>query len=97
MKSLLFSLTPAEIPFPEERQFVFDAKTSLLKRELNRASGLRRMLDAIRQLQTRHHLPALWIVFLSPASTFSTLRPLCWKRTLTTRQEYRKRGHSFIG
>ncbi|MBL7942461.1 MAG: glycosyltransferase family 4 protein, partial [Flavobacteriales bacterium] len=45
----LFSLTPAEIPFPEERQFVFDAKTNLLKRESNRASGLRRMLDSIRE------------------------------------------------
>jgi len=43
----LFSLTPDVIPFPEERQFVFDAKTSLLKRESNRASGLRRMLDDI--------------------------------------------------
>lgn len=43
----LFSLTPDTIPFPEERQFVFDAKTSLLKRESNRASGLRRMLDDI--------------------------------------------------
>lgn len=45
----LFSLTPAEIPFPEERQVVFDAKTSLLKREANRASGLMRMLEAIRE------------------------------------------------
>lgn len=44
----LFSLTPDVIPFPEERQFVFDAKTSLLKRETNRASGLMRMLDSVR-------------------------------------------------
>lgn len=47
----LFSLTPAEIPFPEERSFLFDAKTSLLKRELNRASGLKRMLSAVRSYQ----------------------------------------------
>ncbi|GAB1470974.1 hypothetical protein MASR2M66_18520 [Chloroflexota bacterium] len=44
----LFSLTPAEIPFPEEHQFVFEAKTSLLKRESNRALGLIRMLESIR-------------------------------------------------
>lgn len=44
----LFSLTPDVIPFSDERQFVFDAKTSLLKREVNRASGLMRMLGAIR-------------------------------------------------
>jgi hypothetical protein len=44
----LFSLTPDAIPFPDERQFVFDAKTNLLKREANRASGLRRMLDDVR-------------------------------------------------
>lgn len=45
---ILFSLTPDVIPFPEERQIVFDAKTSLLKREVNRASGLMRMLESIR-------------------------------------------------
>lgn len=45
----LFSLTPDAIPFPDERQFLFDAKTSLLKRELNRASGLRRMIEAVRE------------------------------------------------
>lgn len=44
----LFSLTPDTIPFPEERQFVFNAKTSLLKRESNRASGLKQMLEVIR-------------------------------------------------
>lgn len=47
----LFSLTPAEIPFPEERQFIFEAQTSLLKREINRASGLMRMLGSIREYQ----------------------------------------------
>lgn len=45
----LFSLTPDTIPFPDEHQFIFDAKTSLLKRESNRASGLKQMLDAIRE------------------------------------------------
>ncbi len=50
-KVTLFSLTPAEIPFPEERQFIFDAKTSLLKREANRASNLMRLLDAVRAYQ----------------------------------------------
>lgn len=45
----LFSLTPDDIPFPSERQILFDAKTSLLKREINRASGMRRMLDAVHE------------------------------------------------
>lgn len=44
----LFSLTPDAIPFPDERQFVFNAKTNLLKREVNRTSGMMRMLDTIR-------------------------------------------------
>lgn len=44
---MLFSLTPDAIPFPEESQFIFESKTSLLKRETNRASGLMRMLNAI--------------------------------------------------
>lgn len=47
----LFSLTPAEIPFPGERQFIFEAQTNLLKREANRASGLMRMLESIREYQ----------------------------------------------
>ena len=48
---VLFSLTPDTIPFSEERQFIFDAKTNLLKREANRALGLIRMLDAVRIYQ----------------------------------------------
>ncbi len=45
---VLFSLTPSEIPFPGELQFVFEVNTSLIKREANRISGLMRMLDSIR-------------------------------------------------
>lgn len=43
----LFSLTPAEIPFPDERQFVFEARVNVFKREINRAAELTRMLAAI--------------------------------------------------
>ena len=43
----LFSLTPAEIPFPEARQFIFDSKTNLLKREFARSATLKQMLAAV--------------------------------------------------
>lgn len=45
----IFSLTPSEIPFPAEFQFIFDARVNLIKREINRAAALKRMLASIEQ------------------------------------------------
>ncbi len=45
----LFSLTPVEVPFPNEHQFIFDADANLPRREFNRMSALKRMLAAIRE------------------------------------------------
>lgn len=43
----VFSLTPAEIPFPRECQFIFEARVNLLRREINRATVLKQMLVSI--------------------------------------------------
>lgn len=48
-EAALFCLTPAEIPFPGEHQFVFAAQKNIFKREINRAAALRQMLESIRQ------------------------------------------------
>jgi hypothetical protein len=90
----LFSLTPAEIPFPGERQFVFDAKTSLLKREANRASGLMRMLEAVRAYQPE-------IIYLRfglysyPLHRLFKIAPVVLETNSDDRQEYQKRGAFF--
>jgi hypothetical protein len=44
----LFSLTPAEIKFPEIRQYIFDNKKNIFRREINRSFKLKMMLKDIK-------------------------------------------------
>lgn len=90
----LFSLTPAEIPFPEERQYIFDAKTSLLKRELNRASGLKRMLDAIRAYKA-DVIYLRFGLYSYPLHHIYKIAPVILETNSDDRQEYQKRGAFF--
>ncbi|MCB9111268.1 MAG: glycosyltransferase family 4 protein [Anaerolineales bacterium] len=90
----LFSLTPAEIPFPEERQFVFDAKTSLLKREANRASGLMRMLDAIREYKP-DVIYLRFGLYSYPLHRLFKIAPVVLETNSDDQQEYQKRGTFF--
>lgn len=90
----LFSLTPAEIPFPAERQFVFDAKTSLLKREINRASALRRMLDAVRGYQP-DVIYLRFGLYSYPLHRLFKIAPVVLEINSDDRPEYRKRGAFF--
>jgi hypothetical protein len=90
----LFSLTPAEIPFPEERQFVFDAKTNLLKREANRASGLMRMLDAIREYRP-DVIYLRFGLYSYPLHRLFKIAPVVLETNSDDRQEYQKRGAFF--
>ena len=90
----LFSLTPAEIPFPEERQFVFDAKTNLLKRESNRTLGLMRMLDAILEYKP----DAIYLrfgLYSYPMHRLFKIAPVILETNSDDRQEYQKRGAFF--
>lgn len=93
-EAALFSLTPAEIPFPEERQFVFDAKTNLLKREANRASGLMRMLAAIREYQP-DVIYLRFGLYSYPLHRLFKIAPVVLETNSDDRQEYQKRGAFF--
>ncbi|MBK6644603.1 MAG: glycosyltransferase family 4 protein [Anaerolineales bacterium] len=90
----LFSLTPAEIPFPEERQFVFDAKTNLLTREANRASGLMRMLDSIREYKP-DVIYLRFGLYSFPLHRLFKIAPVVLETNSDDRQEYVKRGAFF--
>lgn len=90
----LFSLTPAEIPFPEESQFIFDAKTSLLKREINRASSLMRMLDVIR----KHKPDVIYLrfgLYSYPLHHLFKIAPTVLEVNSDDRVEYSTRGKFF--
>ncbi len=90
----LFSLTPAEIPFPEERQFVFDAKTNLLKREANRASGLMRMLESIKEY-TPDIIYLRFGLYSYPVHRLFKIAPVVLETNSDDRQEYQKRSIFF--
>ncbi|GAB4497318.1 MAG: hypothetical protein OHK003_05440 [Anaerolineales bacterium] len=90
----LFSLTPDVIPFPEERQFIFDAKTSLLKREANRASGLMRMLDAVRAYQP-HIIYFRFGLYSYPLHRLFKIAPTILEINSDDRVEYSTRGKFF--
>lgn len=90
----LFSLTPAEIPFPEERQFVFDARTNLLKREKKRASGLMRMLKAIHEYKP----DAIYLrygLYSYPLHRLFKIAPVVLEVNSDDRVEYSTRGKFF--
>lgn len=90
----LFSLTPEEIPFPEERQFVFDAKTNLLKREANRASGLMRMLESIKEYKP-DIIYLRFGLYSYPMHRLFKIAPVVLETNSDDRQEYQKRGVFF--
>lgn len=91
----LFSLTPAEIPFPEEHQFIFDAKTSLLKRESNRMSGLMRMLESIREYKP-DVIYLRFGLYSYPLHRLFKIAPVILETNSDDRQEYQKRGAFFF-
>ena len=90
----LFSLTPSEIPFPEERQFIFESRVGLLKRELNRASVLKQMLAAI-----RHYKPDIiylrFGLYSYPLHQIFKIAPVVLETNSDDMQEYHKRGAFF--
>lgn len=90
----LFSLTPAEIPFPGERQFIFEAKTNLLKRETARASELKRMLVAIREYQP-DIIYLRFGLYSYPLHYLFKIAPVILETNSDDRQEYQKRSVFF--
>ncbi len=90
----LFSLTPDEIPFPEERQFLFDAKTNLLKRESNRALSLKRMLKAVREYQP-DIIYLRFGLYSYPLHKIHKIAPVVVDTNSNDVDEYRKKGAFF--
>lgn len=90
----LFSLTPAEIPFPEERLFLFDPGGGLLNREIRRASGLKRLLAALRE-----HQPDIiyfrFGLYSYPLHRIHKIAPVVVDTNSNDVDEYRKKGAFF--
>lgn len=93
-KVTLFSLTPAEIPFPEECQILFDAKTSLFKREASRASSLMRLLDAVRSYQP-NIIYLRFGLYSFPLHRLFKIAPTVLEVNSDDRVEYSTRGKLF--
>ncbi len=90
----LFSLTPAEIPFPGERQFVFDPAGGLLKREIRRASGLRRLLAAVREYKP-DIIYFRFGLYSYPLHEIHRIAPVVVDTNSNDVDEYRKKGAFF--
>ncbi len=92
----LFSLAPAEIPFPEECQFLFNANVNLLKRESNRFFALKQMLDSIRRFQP-DLIYLRFGLYSYPLHKLKTIAPLVLEVNSDDRTEYATRGKFFYG
>jgi glycosyltransferase involved in cell wall biosynthesis len=90
----LFSLTPSEIPFPDERQFIFESRVGLLKREMNRATVLKQMLAAIRQYKP-DVIYLRFGLYSYPLHQIFKIAPVVLETNSDDMQEYHKRGPFF--
>jgi glycosyltransferase involved in cell wall biosynthesis len=90
----LFSLTPAEIPFPGERQFVFESRVNLFKREIERATVLRQMLAAIQQYKP-DIIYLRFGLYSYPLHDLFKIAPVILETNSNDVNEYRKRGAFF--
>lgn len=90
----LFSLTPDEIPFPDEHQIIFDAKISLPKREINRASGLIRLLDSVHTYKP-DVIYLRFGLYSYPLHRLFKIAPIVLEINSDDRVEYSTRGKLF--
>ena len=90
----LFSLTPAGIPFPGERQFVFDPRGGMLKRELNRISVLKRMIADLRTYKP-DIIYFRYGLYSYPLHQIYDVAPVVLDTNSNDVDEYRKRGAFF--
>ena len=90
----IFSLTPAEIPFPGEQQFLFDAHVNLLKREINRAVAMKRMIASI-----QHYKPDIiylrYGLYSYPLHHIFKIAPVVLETNSNDKEEYASRGKFF--
>jgi hypothetical protein len=93
-EATLFSLTPAEFPFPEARQFIFDSQGGLLKREIARSITLKQMLASIQKYQP-DLIYLRYGLYSFPLHRLFKIAPVVVETNSDDRPEYRKRGFFF--
>lgn len=93
-EAALFCLTPAEIPFPREHQFIFAAQKNLFKREINRAAALRRMLESIRQYKP-DMIYLRYGLYSYPLHRIFNIAPVVLEINSNDKVEYASRGKFF--
>lgn len=93
-EATLFSLTPAEIPFPGERLFLFDAQVGLVKREVNRAKGLTRLLAALHEYRP-DIIYLRFGLYSYPLHRIFQIAPVVLDTNSNDVDEYRKKGAFF--
>jgi hypothetical protein len=90
----IFSLTPAEIPFPGEHQFIFDARVNLLKREINRSSAFKQMLASI-ELYKPDIIYLRYGLYSFPLHHIFNIAPVVLETNSNDKVEYASRGKLF--
>lgn len=90
----LFSLTPAEIPFPEARQFIFDSKARLLKREIARSLVLKQMLALIQEYKP-NIIYLRYGLYSYPLHHIFKIAPVVLEINSNDKVEYATRGKFF--
>jgi glycosyltransferase involved in cell wall biosynthesis len=93
-EALLFSLTPAEIPLPEARQFIFDSRVKLLQRELSRSTALKQMLASIGEYKP-DLIYLRFGLYSYPLHRLFKIAPVILETNSDDMQEYEKRGKFF--
>ena len=90
----IFSLTPSEIPFPGEYQFIFDARVNLIKREINRSSALKQMLAGIAQYKP-DIIYLRYGLYSFPLHRIFSIAPVVLETNSNDKVEYASRGKFF--
>jgi glycosyltransferase involved in cell wall biosynthesis len=93
-ETTLFCLTPAEIPIPEARQFVFNSKIGVFKREIARSAALKKMLAAIQEYQP-DLIYLRYGLYSFPLHRLFKIAPVVLETNSDDRPEYRQRGFFF--
>jgi len=90
----IFSLTPSEISFPTEFQFIFDARVNLIKREINRAAALKRMFASIEQYRP-DIIYLRYGLYSYPLHRIFKISPVVLEVNSNDKTEYASRGTFF--
>jgi glycosyltransferase involved in cell wall biosynthesis len=93
-EAALFSLTPAEINFPEAHQFIFNQRLNLAQREVNRSVTLKRMLSSIQE----YRVDIIYLrygLYSYPLHQLFKIAPVVVETNSNDIMEYRGRGHFF--